>query len=560
MKLRSIPQLLRNSNRIREIASVLIKYGLADWISRLGLEFAKDLLKNSASEALARQTRDARIRLALTELGPTFIKLGQILSTRADLVGVDLANELSQLQAGVRADSPETARAIVEAELGRPIEEVFGEFSGQAMASASIGQVHAARLKSGASVAVKVRHKGIEEKIRVDLEILVGVAMIAEMLPEFKSYRPRATVSEFQRTLKRELDFSRELRYLQQFARDFSGDDTVRIPKTYPEFSTSRVLTMERLEGVPLTDPLQVQAGGFDLQEVARRGAELYLTMIFDLGCYHADPHPGNIILLPGNVIGLVDFGMIGRIDEVLREEIGEMLLAMTQRDAATLTRVVMRLGSTPPDLDEAALTVDVADFVDHFAAQQLDEFDLAGALNELIEMIRRYRIMLPARVAMLLKVLVMLEGTSRLACPRFCLMEVMRPHQRKIAWRRLSPSYRLRKWQRTAADMSRFLELLPRGMSDILQQVQSGKFDMHLDHRGLEPSVNRLVLGMLTSALIVSSSLLLSRDVPPFIPWPQWLAEAQISLLGASLGILSILLGFRVLWAINKSGHLDRH
>jgi ubiquinone biosynthesis protein len=174
--------------------------------------------------------------------------------------------------------------------------------------------------------------------------------------------------------------------------------------------------------------------------------------------------------------------------------------------------------------------------------------------------MIRRYQILLPARVAMLIKVLVMLEGTSRLACPKFCLMEVMGPHQRKMAWRQMSPAYRLRKWRRTAGEALRLAEWLPRGLGDILLQVQSGKFDIHLDHRGLEPSVNRLVLGLLASALFVGSSLLLSRNVRPVVPWPAWVADAQISLLGAFGAILSFFLGFLLLRAINKSGHLDRH
>ena len=561
MKIPTPPQIYRHLNRMREIAATLIKYGLADWISRLDLEFAKNLLKDAGtSEALARLSRPTRIRLALTELGPTFIKLGQILSTRPDVIGVEMANELTQLQTDVRADAPEDARATIEAELKRPIEDIFDAFEEHALASASIGQVHRARLKSGEQVVIKVRHKGIEEKLRVDLEILVWAAQFAEMLPEFKLYRPRATVAEFQRTLKRELDFGRELRHLQQFEKAFSGDETVRAPKPFAELSTSRVLTMEYLDGVKLADLERLDGAGFDRQEIARRGAELYLTMIFDHGCYHADPHPGNVIVLPGNVIGLVDFGMVGRIDDKLREDFGEMLTALTQRDATTLTRLVVRLGSPPSDLDEAALNVDLADFVDHYSTRRLDEFDLGGALNELVELIRRYRVVLPARVAMLLKVLVMLEGTSRLACPKFSLMEVMRPHQRRMMWRQMSPTYRLKRWRRTFAEALRLAEWLPRGLNDILQQVQTGKFDIHLDHRGLEPSVNRLVMGMLASALFVGSSLLLSRSVQPYIPWPGWVADAQISILGASGMLLSFFLGFLLVRAINKSGHLDRH
>ncbi len=518
MKISTIPQLYRNLNRWGEILSVLSKYGLADWISRLDLDFAKGIFKDRGGEVLARLTRETRIRLALVELGPAFIKLGQILSTRPDLVGLDLANELQQLQTDVKPDAPEVARATIEAELGQPIEEIFDLYEPVPMASASIGQVHRARLKTGEAVVIKVQHAGIVERIHVDLEILGALAQMAERIPEFMNYRPRATVAEFQRMLRRELDFGREERYLQQFAQDFADNPSVRIPTVYPDLSTSRVLTMEMLDGIKLCDLARLRTTETDLEEVARRGADLYLEMIFVNGMFHADPHPGNIVVLPGNVIGLLDFGMVGRLDEHLRESIEEMLLAIANRDAEYLTSIIIRLGSVPPNLDYAALSLDVTDFVAHYATQSLSEFNLSGALNEMTEMIRRYHIMLPARVAMLIKVLVMLEGTSRLVWPNFSLMEVMQPYRSKMLRRRLSPVRRLKKMRRIIGELEYLAEIVPRRLGDILHQVQTGKFDVHLDHRGLEPSVNRLVLGMLASALFLGSSLLLSRNVPPLL------------------------------------------
>lgn len=551
IKITTIPQLYRNLNRWREILSVLSKYGLADWISRLDLEFAKGFFRSPAGEILARHTHETRIRLALTELGPTFIKLGQILSTRPDLVGLDLAEELQHLQDNTPADPPEVVRELIQGELGQEVDEVFAEFEDYPIASASIGQVHRARLKSGEWVVVKVQHAGIERKMRVDLDILVGLAHLAERIPEFVNYRPRATVAEFQRTLLRELEFSREERHMQEFARVFENDPTVRIPRPFAELSTGRMLTMEHLEGVKLAEATRLLELGFDLQEVARRGAELYLEMIFAHGFYHADPHPGNILLLDGNVIGLLDFGMVGRIDEQLQEDFEEMLMAIGNQDAMLLTSIITRLGEVPPELDHASLSVDVADFVSHYTTQKLDEFDLTGALNELTDIIRRYHIMLPTRVAMLLKVLVMLEGTSRLLNPRFNLIEVMRPFQKRLVWRRLSPARQMRKWRRFYSELQHLMDVLPRGVIDIMQQVQSGKFDVHLDHRGLEPSVNRLVFGMITSALFLGSALLLSQRVPPVLQ--------GLSLPGVIGCTVSIALGLRLFRAINKSGHLDR-
>ncbi|HQU43911.1 MAG TPA: AarF/ABC1/UbiB kinase family protein [Pirellulales bacterium] len=557
MRISAIPQLYRNVNRWGEILSVLSKYGLANWVSRLDWDFAKRFFKDADGELLARHRPEVRIRLALAELGPTFIKLGQILSTRADLVGVDLATELQHLQTSVRADPPDVVRATLESELGRNIEAVFAEFSDGPIASASIGQVHVARLRNGQEVVVKVQHAGIVEKIRVDLDILIGLAQMAEMVPEFIPYRPRAVVAEFQRALRRELDFSREERNMRQFAFDFADDPTVCIPRSFPELCTARVLTMEHLVGIRLIERERLVSAGYDLKEVARRGAELYLKMIFVHGCYHADPHPGNVVVMPGNVIGLLDFGMVGRIDESLRESIEEMLSALVEHDALHLTSLITRIGMTPPQLDQAALSVDLADFVAHYAHQRLDEFDLGGALNEMLEIIRRYQIMLPERVAMLVKVFVMLEGTSRLLSPTFSLMEVMQPYKKQLVWRRLSPLRHARKLRRLYSELEYLVEVLPRGVVDILQQVQTGKFDVHLDHRGLEPSVNRLVLGLLASALFLGSAMLLSMKVPPLIPWPGFLG--QPSLLGTVGSTLSILLGLRLWRAINKSGHLDR-
>lgn len=560
MKITSIPQMYRNVNRMTEILSVLSKYGLADWLSGIQLDFAKDLLKNPDGEALARHTREARIRLALAQLGPTFIKLGQLLSTRPDLVGRELAEELSLLQQDTPADPPEIVRGIVEAELGQPIEDLFDEFEAEPMASASIGQVHRARLKSGDLVVVKVQHANIHQTVHKDLDVLAGLAQMVQRLPEFQAYRPMATVAEFSRTLRRELDFGREERNLLHFSRRYDGDPHVRVPKPYSEFCTPRVLTMERIDGVKLRNDERINAMGFDREEIARRGAEFYLESIFGDGFYHADPHPGNIMLLPGNVIALLDFGMVGRIDEQLREQIEDMLLAISNKDSVHLTSVLMRLGKCPSDLDEAALRADVTDFVTLYGSQSLDKLQVGRLLNDMSEMIFRYRIMLPSQVAMLLKVLVTLEGTGKRLNPHFSLIEVMEPFQRKAMLRRWSPTRRLRKLRRIYSELEHLVEILPRRTLDILEQVQQGRFEIHLDHGGLGPSVNRLVLGMLTSALFLGSTLMLSRQVTPLLFAENTVFGLhRISLLGLSGCAMSILLGLRLIRSIMKSGHLDR-
>jgi ubiquinone biosynthesis protein len=560
MRIGSLPQFFRNVKRWTDILSVLSKYGLADWLSGTNIEFIKSRLKHRDGEVLTHFTREARIRLVLTELGPTFIKLGQLLSTRPDVVGEELASELSQLQASTPADPPQLIRDLITRELGQPIEEVFEEFDDLPIASASIGQVHLARLRTGERVVVKVQHADIESVVNEDLDVLAGLAQLAESIPEFAPYRPTATVAEMARTLRRELDFGREERSLQQFGEMFALEPTVRIPRAYTELCTPRVLTMDYIDGTRLTETGRLLAEGIDLEQIARRGARLYMDMIFIHGFYHADPHPGNLLILPGNVIGLLDFGMVGRLEERMREDIEEMLLAITNHDVPMLVTVIKRLGNVPPHLDEAGLSNDVADFVGHYSTQALDRFDLSGALRDVTQIIRRYHIQLPPQVALLIKVLVTLEGTTQLLTPRFSLMEVMQPYHRKMLLRRFSPARQWRKLRRLYLEVEQVVEVLPRRILQLFEQMQEGKFDVHLDHRGLSPSVNRLVAGMLASALFLGSSLMLSQQVPPLLFRQEvWLGMKDLSILGLTGCTIAVLMGLRLFLAIMKSGHLDQ-
>ncbi len=568
----SIPQMFRNVKRWTEIFSVLSKYGLADWLSRLNIDFVKDRLRAPDGVALARLTQPQRIRLAMTSLGPAFIKFGQLLSTRPDLVGVELASELTRLQADVPADSFEQVRATIEREQQKPLEDIFMRFDREPIASASIGQVHLAQLPGGQEVVVKVRHSGIDRIVETDLEILAGLAQLAERVDEFRPYQPRALVSEMSRTMGRELDFRRELRNLQQFANRFCDATDVLIPEVYPALCSEQMLTMQRLDGFKLTDLAvatekdevrlrqAAQMPNLDYPALARRGANLYLQMIFDYGLYHADPHPGNIMIMSDNRIGLIDFGMTGRISEQLREDIESMLMAIVNQDVPLLVTLVKRVGSCPLDLDQAALGNEIADFTGHFASLAMSAFDMSGALKEFVSIVRRFQIALPGEAAMLIKVLIQLEGTGRLLDPDFSLMEIMTPFHRKLLLRRLSPLRQARKMRRLILQTEQLAESLPAAISNILEQIQRGKFDVHLDHRRLGPSVNRLVLGMMTSALFLGSSWLLSNNVPPLLfPGGEWLGIRDLSLLGLAGLMASLFVGLRLYLAIRKSGNLDQ-
>ena len=560
MKISSIPLAYRSVNRSTEIFSILSKYGLSDWISRLNIDFAKGIFKTSDGDALARQTREVRIRMALAELGPTFIKLGQLLSTRPELIGQDLADELQSLQQATKADAPEVVRQTIEDELGQPVEQLFREFDDVAIASASIGQVHRATLITGERVYVKVQRADIADVVRKDVEIMGWLAQLSERLPEFQPYRPTETLAEFRRTLLRELDFGREERNLQLFAMRFADNPNVEIPQPVSELCTPRVLTMEAMVGVKIESCEQLHDAGFDLEAIARNGAALYMEMIFEDGFYHADPHPGNLVLLPGNVIGLLDFGNVGRIDESLREDIEEILYAIVNRDATHLSTLIASLGRVPADLDHAAFRTDLAEFVSDFGHQTVGNVAVGSALTTMMNMIHRYRIVLPSQISTLIKTLVTLEGTSKLLSPDFSVLDIMQPYQKRAILKRFSPARRVRKMRRTYMELEHIASVLPRRVASIVDQIQAGEFDVHLDHRGLEPSVNRLVLGLLASALFLGSSLLLSMKVPPLLfTGEPFFGVHELSLLGLSGCALSLLVGLRLLRAIGKSGHLDR-
>jgi ubiquinone biosynthesis protein len=540
MNIRSLPKLAHSAHRAGEVVSVLAKYGLAEWLSHTEFERPKKLFTGKDGEVLAEQSRGARIRLALTELGVTYIKFGQMLSTRPDLVGPEVADELAKLQHGVPADPPEVAMAAVAAELGRPVDKVFAEFDSKPVGSASIGQVHAARMPDGTKVVVKVQHPHIESRIRDDLEILVMLAHLAERSAELKRYQPTAVIREFQRSISRELDFSREQGNLQQFAVNFASDETVHFPRAFPELSTSRVLTMEMIAGVALDETDRLDRIGISREELARRGAIVWMEMVFRDGFFHADPHPGNLLVMPGGVIGVLDCGMVGRIDEIMREAIEEGLIAIANQDSAHLVRLLLQLCNAPADIDEAAFGSDLADYLGFYGNQPIDHLQLGDALNEMVRILTRYQLILPSGVSRLIKTFVMLEGTARLISPKVNVLKLIKSYERKVILRQHSPQARWKRMQLLLAEWRRVGQALPRTLEDILRKVQSGKFDINLEHRRLEPSVNRLVMGMVTSALFLGSAVLWSNRVPPIVN--------GYSLPGVTGCAVSMVLGWRLL------------
>ena len=535
-----------SARRLREIVRILAKYSLAGWLKHVSYQPIRDALAKPDVQALSDAGMPERIRGALAELGPTFIKFGQVLSTRQDLVGIEIAAELGKLQSGTPADPWADVVATVQGDLGAPPEQLFESFEKDAFSSASIGQVHRAQLPGGEQVVVKVQHAGIQDKVRLDLEMLVALAeLLQEYVEEARPYQPVSTTQEFRRTLLRELDFSSERRHMEEFTKNFVDDPTVHIPVVSGDRCGRRVLTMELLQGIPGSQPDKMRESGIDLNEFARRAANCFLNMIFRDGFYHADPHPGNFLVLPGGVLGLLDCGMVGRIDESLRELFEELLLRLLDKDAEGLSDLLLRAGSAPPDVDRAGFRTDVSDFILEYGSQSLNDFDLGGALEQLTSIMRRHRVLLPSSASLLLKTLVMLEGTSKLFNPSLNLIELVEPFKNQLIAERMDPSRWLRKLRRSGRDLDRLIVQAPRNVADILDRLQSGNFQIRHEHENLEATANRIVAGILAASVFLGSSILLSQGLSPRL--------FGISILGGLGCLASLGLAARLLWTVRR-------
>ncbi len=555
MKMPLPPQLARDAGRFRDVVGILVKYGLADWLHHFDMgvpERISFLFQGPDGTRLYELSQAERIRLAITDLGTTAIKIGQILSTRADLVGPDIADELKKLQADVPADPPETVRHAILEQFGKHADDLFAEFNDVALASASIGQVHRARLFDGRDVVVKIQHPNISQKIETDFRILIQLAEWAEAYDStLKLVKPKALVTEMRRVLRKELNFLREALNLERFINHFKDDQNIRFPQPVTEFCTDRILTMEYIEGIPVREIEQIQAMGISDKELAERGANVFLKMIFQDGFYHADPHPGNILVNAQGQIILLDAGMVGVMDETTRSNVETMLESVVEQDIRLLEDVIRRIGSTPEDLDRLALRQDLAEFISDYVDVPLRLLNISDVLITVTTIVRKHHIVLSPPYAMLIKVLVMLEGTSRLLNPRFNLAELLLPYYQNSLLRRLNFKGQIMYARRLMVDFSQMVRDMPNNVSTLLDQLESGRFSIRLEHRRIESAVNRLVQGLLCTALFTGSSMLWSSNTAPTI--------YGTSVPGSIGCLFAILMGIRLLRAIQHTGGVEQ-
>ncbi len=544
--IRRVRRAYHQANRMRHIATILVKYGLTDYVRILrldkGFSLARKILLRGQKWDYARFSRYKRIRMAIEELGVTFIKLGQLLSNRTDMLPPAMLDELAQLQDRVPPIKAERVRRIVESELGKPLDQVFARFEETPIASASIAQVNYARLPDGKEVAVKVQRPGIQEVVDVDLEILFGLAgLIERYLPGSRLYQPREIVKQFRAQLKTEINFNRELLHMQKFAALFRRSRTIRVPLVVRDLTTRRVLTMEYIDGTKVSRITERDGSGFNKRVIAHRGATLILEQIFMHGFFHADPHPGNILVLPGNIICFLDFGMMGRIRPREQESLRQMFLGMTSRDAEQTAKAILSITrrTTPVNMDEFEMRV--YDLLDEYLDLSLEDFDLPGLFVDLTALIRSFGLIISPNLMLMIKALIAVQAIGVDLDPTFNLIRLFEPFARRLIAQEFRPGKLGHETFQTAMNYKELLEELPIDARTLIDMAKKGKFSVELRVRGLDRFRRtldrigyRLVHGAVLAALIIGSSFVMSSNL-----LPQWHGVSVIGLVGFSIAMV---------------------
>jgi ubiquinone biosynthesis protein len=513
---------VRDLPRLHEIASVMIRYGWGDLVRVLGisgvLERAGRILHWQSSNEISQLDAPVRIRRALEELGPTFVKLGQLLATRVDLFPPHWIAEFEKLHSQVPAVPFERLQTdLVAAIKGEP-GEVFATFDPIPLAAASMAQVYRATLKDGTPVVIKIRRPGIENVIKADLRILEHAAKLLESeVPDSRRYDPAQIVSQFRRSLNRELDLAKEARNIDQFARDFADDPLVKIPRVYWEFTNDHVNVQEEIVGLEGVAPDKLRASGLDPRLLAARGADTVLRMVLEHGYFHADPHPGNVLFLPGNRIGMIDFGMVGMLTNARRNQLVDLLHALTGKDEQALMQVLLDWSGESVS-DEDRLAYDVAELMQSYDDLQLKDVKIGALLNDITAVMRDNNLVLPADLTLLFKTLITLEGLGQQLDPEFHMIDHVTPFVERIIQQRYTPQALLARGRKSLRETLEVLADVPRDLRNLLRDMRRGRVKIDLDLKRLDQfghqldrASNRLTMGILTASLVVGSSIIMT-------------------------------------------------
>jgi ubiquinone biosynthesis protein len=531
--MRPLEQRYKQIVRYREIVQVLARQGFGNLIDQLELvpylSLPRRLFRGVAGPPL---TAPERMRLAIEELGPTFVKFGQIMSTRPDLIPPRYIAQLVRLQDTVPPASWEAVRQQIERELNGSLDELFASFEAEPLAAASLAQVHQATLPGGEEVVVKVQRPDIEETIEVDLEILFDLAhLVQERTPLGEIYELVEIAEEFAFTLRNEMDYRREGHNAERFRRNFADETTLYVPKVYWDYTTQRVLTLERISGIRIDDVAAMDAAGVDRCQVAKNAARVVIKEVLEDGFFHADPHPGNFFVMDGAVIGAMDFGMVGYLDRRDRENLVRLYIVSVQLDTEGIVEQLIRIGAARRDVDQPGLQKDIGRLLNKYHGLPLKEIRAREVIEEVMPIAFRHRLQVPSRLWLLGKTLAMMEGVGLQLDPDFDVFAVSQPYVRKFLWQMVSPQTWGRRLLKSGGDWGELLAELPRRLPRLIDQLQEGDLQLTLRISEIEAFLvrldrvgNRLALSVLLAAFIVSLALLIPSFLGGQQGWIFWL------------------------------------
>ena len=548
----------RNLGRLSEIAQVAVRHGFGYFFRRHRLT---DLLPWGAAADGSGETvseRGRRLREMLDELGPTFVKFGQLLSTRPDVIPPDIVTELRKLQDDVRPFSFDQARAVIEAELDLTLEQAFTEFDETPIAAASIGQVHSAVLPNGRRVAVKVQRPEAPRQIESDLALMYQAArLVKERVRAMDFVDPQGLVDEFARSIRQELDYRLEARNADIFRHNFAGDEGVRIPRVFWSYTTSKVLALEFLDGTQFADLEPEQLPPDERRDLAHRMSDAWMTMIFRHGFFHGDPHPANILLLDSGELGLVDFGLVGKLTDDDMSKLTRLFIDAATENVDALPRRLAELGVRYPKEREEEFRSRLRELFDRYYGVRLSDLDQVQVMREAFQLIYAMNLHLPTRFVLLDKAIATLGAVGADLYPDFNVFEVAKPYARGLMVERFTPRRMAQRAQREARDLAGIALELPYQVSDILQEMRAGQIEIGFVHKGLDDLMHRLdvVANRLVVALVVAGGLLGSSLIGIFAAGgPHLLGLNIVSVLGF---LFSGLLGVWLLWGVMRSGRL---
>lgn len=565
MDISRLTRTYKSAKRLQQIINVFLKYGFGQIIDQIHLgryiPFKKRLKAFGVWPALKGPTVPERLRMAFAELGPSFIKLAQILSSRPDLITVQFANEFKKLQDEVPPFSVLEAKRIIEEDFKLPLDKIFSYFSEAPIAAASIAQVHKATLHDGSNVVVKVQRPGIREQIESDINILFTVARLLDKhVPDSRFFNPVGIVEEFSRTIRKEMDFVEEARNCNRFRKNFQDSPDVYIPKIYLEYATERVLVMEMIEGVRIDDIPVIEFMGLDRKRLAKIGVGAYFKQVLEDGFFHADPHPGNIFVMGTEKIAFVDFGIVGRVSDEIKEAMADTFLALINKDFDRLIDQYIELGIVSEHIDIDAFRrdfkADLIDFLEPLYGLTLKEINFAQYLDTLTHVAIRHNLMIPSDLLLINKALLILENLGRQLDPEFDFIAEAEPYASKLIRKRVSPSRFYDRARKNIMEISDFAFLFPRQLKQIIKKTLKDDIQVKMFHvnlpefiKDMDKASNRLAFALIVSAMLISSAIMHATKVPPMI--------FGISLFGISAFGFAFLLGIWLIISIIRSGRL---